>query len=78
MPKMVKGGYSKLFEIQFVAKYQKSEGGPFRNINNLFESFTGKKNQKRGHGLVSSGLANARSFWLKQGLERATAGFFLN
>ena len=37
MPKTVKGGPMKFFNIPSVAKFQKTEGGPFGVLRKIFE-----------------------------------------
>ena len=74
--KIVKGALDFL-KIQFVAKYQKTEGGLFHAI--LKKSRTVQEKIRRGDHSVLSVFANARkSFWLTQGLEPVTAGFPVN
>ena len=72
-----KRGPLDFLKIQFVAKYQKFKGWPFGDNKIFSKSHRAKK--MKGDPSVPSGFANARkNFWLKQGLEPATAGFPLN
>ena len=76
MRKIVVEGFMK---IQFVAKYQKIEGGTFWRHLKIFIKKSHKSKKSKGNPLVSFGFGNARkSSWLKLGLEPATAGFLLN
>ena len=70
--KTVKWGHFGLFENPICGQISKKiEGGLFVDM---------KKFEKVSRGaLVSSGFGNARkSFWLREGLEPATAGLPLN